>query len=90
MEQCMQFKHLLEGVKKHTNDVRLPSDCFAEGTIKGCFFRIFQELNVNKANGTDDEYGAYLCIKDENAKGSKWSAFYDQVDIDEWVRNRKE
>ena len=76
---------MLEGVKKHSNDVRLPSKCFATGTIKGYTFRLFQELNVNQANGTDDEYGAYLCIKDENAEGSIWSAFYNQVDIDEWV-----
>ena len=46
---------------------------------------LFQELNIDKANGTDDKYGAYLCIKDEKAKGSKWSAFYDKVDIDKWV-----
>ena len=85
MEQCKQFKHLLEGVKKHSDDVRLPSDCFATGTIKGYTFRLFQELNTGKANGTDDKYGAYLCIKDENAKGSVWRAFYDKVDIDEWV-----
>ena len=85
MEQCRQFKHLLEGVKKHSDDVRLPSDCFATRTIKGYIFRLFQELNIDKANGTDDKYGAYLCIKDKKAKGSKWSAFYDKVDIDKWV-----
>lgn len=87
MEQCRQFKHLLEGVKKHSNDVRLPSECFATGKIKGYVFRLFQELNVNKANGTNDEYSAYLCIKDENAKGSMWSVFYNQVDIDDWVND---
>ena len=85
MEQCRQFKHLLEGVKKHSDDVRLLSDCFATGTIKGYTFRLFQELNVDNANGTDDRYGAYLCIKDEKSKGSEWSAFYDKVDIDEWI-----
>lgn len=84
MEQCRQFKHLLEGVKKYSDDVSLPDKCFATGTIKGYKFRLFQESN-NGTNGTDDEYGAYLCIKDEKAKGSMWSAFYDQVDIDEWV-----
>jgi hypothetical protein len=46
MEQCRQFKHLLEGVRKHSNDVRLPSECFATGTIKGYVFRLFQELNT--------------------------------------------
>ena len=85
MEQCRQFKHLLDGVKKHSDDICLPSECFATGTIKGYTFRLFQELNFDKANGTDDKYGACLCIKDEKSKGSIWSAFYDQVDIDDWV-----
>jgi len=85
MEQCRQFKHLLEGVKKHSDDVHLLSECFATGTIKGYVFRLFQELNVDKANGTDDKYSSYLVIKDKNANGSMWSAFYNQVDIDEWV-----
>jgi hypothetical protein len=85
MEQCTQFKHLINAVKKHSKEISLPSECFAQGKIKGYNFRIFQELNVNKANGTDDKYSAYLCIKDEKAKGSIWSAFYDEVDLDEWV-----
>lgn len=85
MEQSRQFKHLLEGVKKHSDNVILPSECFATGTIKGYAFRLFQELNVNNANGTNDEYGAYLCIKDEYSSGSIWTSIYDQVDIDAWV-----
>ena len=85
MEQCRQFKHLLEGVKKHSDDVHLLSECFATGTIKGYVFRLFQELNVDKANGTDDKYSSYLVINDKNANGSMWSAFYNQVDIDEFV-----
>ena len=85
MEQCRQFKHLLEGIKKHSDDVCLASECLATGKTKGYTFRLFQELNVNKADGIDDNYCACLCIKDENAKGSMWSAFYDQIDIDEWV-----
>ena len=90
MKQCKQFKHLLEGVKKYSDDVRLPSECFATGTIKGYVFRLFQELNVGNKNGTDDEYGAYLCIRDEKAKGMMWSAFYNQSEIDEWVNEKKE
>jgi hypothetical protein len=85
MEQCRQFKHLLDAVKKHSDDVGLPSVCFAQGTIKGCRFRLFQELNINNANGTDDKYSAYLCIKDEQSKGSMWSAFYNETEVDEWV-----
>lgn len=85
MEQCNQFKHLLNAVKKHSNEISLSSKCFAQGKIKGYTFRLFQELNIDKANGTDDKYGAYLTIKDENAKGSMWSAFYNEVDLDEWV-----
>ena len=85
MEQCNQFKHLLNAVKKHSNEISLPSDCFAQGKIKGYTFRLFQELNIDKANGTNDKHGAYLTIKDKKAKGSTWSAFYDEVDLDEWV-----
>lgn len=51
MEQCNQFKHLLNAVKKHSNEIILPSDFFAQGKIKGYTFRLFQELNIDKANG---------------------------------------
>lgn len=85
MEPCRQFVHLLNGVKKHTDDVKLPSDCFANGNIKGYRFRLFQEPNIDNKNGTNDKYCAYLCIKDEKTKGSLWSAFYNQYEIDEWV-----
>ncbi|MDA3781433.1 MAG: hypothetical protein PF487_14585 [Bacteroidales bacterium] len=85
MEQCRQFKHLLNAVKKHSNEISLPSECFCQGKIKGYDFRLFQELNINKTNGIDDKHSACLCIKDKNAKGSMWSAFSDEVDLQEWV-----
>lgn len=83
MEQCNQFKHLLEAIKKHTDDVRLSSECFAFGTIKGYAFRLFQELNT--IDSGNNKYEAYLCIKDEKSVGGMWSAFYNASEIDEWV-----
>ena len=59
----------------------------AIGKIKGYNFRLFQELNTSKVNGTNDKYNAYLCIKDGNTKGGMWNAFYNQVDIDNWVNS---
>lgn len=89
MKQCNQFKHLLDAIGKYTDDIHFPDedDCYATGTIFGYKFRLFQEIN-NGSNGTDDLYGAYLCIKDETAKGSVWPAFYDKVDVDQWVEGK--
>lgn len=88
--QSNQFKHLLDALKQYTNDIFFPydDDCYATGTIFGYKFRLFQELN-NGTNGTDDEHGAYLCIKDETAKRSICPAFYNKIDLDQWVRNLK-
>lgn len=92
MEQSRQFKHLLNAIKEYTDDIWFPDQnhqCFATGTIKGYKFRLFQDWNINGANGTNDKYSAFLCIKDERAVGSKWPAFYDKVDIDEWIENKE-
>lgn len=88
MTQSNQFKHLLDAIGKYTDNISFPDNdnCYATGTIFGYKFRLFQELN-NGTNGTDDEYGAYLCIKDETAKGSIWPAFYDKIDLDQWFEN---
>ena len=89
-KRCNQFKHLLDSVRQHSDDVRLHSYGYATGTIEGYDFRLFQEQNIGKKNGTDDEYGAYLCIKDWDSEKGKWSAFYDKEDIDKWVCEAKE
>ena len=72
-----QFKDLLKAVKEYSNDVRVFSPkpfWFACGTILGYKFRLFEDV---------------LLIKDERADGSKWPAFYNKEEIDEWVLNKK-
>lgn len=85
MKQCRQFKHLLNAVKKYTDDIKLVTNTFATGKIIGYKFRLFQEFNTNYENGTNDKYQAFLLIKDENAEGTMWPAFYNEEEIDEWV-----
>ena len=34
-----------------------------------------------------DQLEKLIKLKDEKPKGSKWSAFYDKLDIDEWVND---
>lgn len=60
----------------------------ATGTINGYVFRIFQEPNTDSKNGTDEEYCAYLVIKDENSKGDLWPAFYDKRDLKLWYNSK--
>lgn len=70
-----QFGDLLEAIKPHASKV-IELEGFASGLVKGFPFRIFVEGK-----------GAYLCIRDENAKGHMWSAFYRPEDVEEWAKN---
>jgi hypothetical protein len=85
MQQCKQFKHLLNAIKKYSKDVTLPSNCFATGTIFGYKFRLFQELDVYDMKGEGHKYRAWLGIFDETSSNTKVPAFYNKSEIDEWV-----
>lgn len=89
LERNEQFEHLLNAIEKHANDIDMSAEGFVHGTVKGYRFRLFESLNEYTVNGTRVISNAFLCIEDENSRGSMWSAFYDEVDIDEWIKDHE-
>lgn len=93
-DECRQFKDLYSVVEKYADNIRkintniagLP---FAIGIILGYNFRLFQDYNRNGENGTEDEFQAFLCIRDENSDNTNWSTFYNSEEVEEWYDEHK-
>ena len=95
MEPCKEFEELYEKLSQYSDDIRKPgrSECFATGRIDGYLFRLFQEVESDAFTGDISElepsdYTAWVGIKDEEADGPRWPAFYTPEEIEDWY-NRK-
>jgi hypothetical protein len=73
MERNEQFDLIFKRVKEIADSVNEPQICYVWGKILGYSYRMFQETDIG-----------YILIKDENAKGSIWSAFYSVDELNKW------
>lgn len=87
--RCAHFRYLVRVLKKYTKDVREyphSDNRWAQGTINGYKFRLFQEVDVERSTKKRRKYYAFICIRDEIAKDGMWRALYTEPQLIEWMK----